>query len=519
MAGAGRLLVGMALVFGALLLATAWREPYGLFHDEFYYWACSKRLGLGYVDHPPLAPWLLAASQPLLGDGILGFRLVPALCGAGTLLLTGLMARSFGAGRYGQLVAGLGMAVAPFPLAFFGFYSVNALEILLWTATCFVVAELLRTRNERLWLALGVLAGLALLNKHTFALLGFGLALGVLATPLRAQLRSRWLWLGAGVALLLASPNLYWNAVNEWPSLAFYQSREHLNLPTTVGEALFLQLAGMNPANALLWAPGAAFLLFSRRARPYRPLGIAFLVLWVVILVSGQRRGDRIAGVYPLALAAGAAFWDGWRGRGHGALRWALPALMLAFGALLLPASLPVLPPERMAPYFQMLGEDPEIEAVDVGQKIPVHLMGRLGWERFVDEVLAALALLSADERERAVILVPHWVYGSALEYLARDRDLPPVVSPHNAYFFWRGEAAGREVVVTVASEVAELEEYFAAIRSLGLYRCEYCPDWRPNLPILASYRPVRPLQELLVEWRTFSIRAAPDLVGWYLDD
>jgi hypothetical protein len=117
------------------------------------------------------------------------------------------------------------------------------------------------------------------------------------------------------------------------------------------------------------------------------------------------------------------------------------------------------------------------------------------------------------------VILVPHWVYGSTLEYHARDRELPPVVSPHNAYYFWREEGAGRDVVVTVASEVEVLEEYFAAIRSLGLYRCEYCPDWRPNLPILASYRPVRPLEELLVEWRTFSIRAAPGLVGWYLDD
>jgi hypothetical protein len=370
-----------------------------------------------------------------------------------------------------------------------------------------------------LWLALGVLAGLALLNKHTFALLGFGLALGVLATPLRAQLRSRWLWLGAGVALLLASPNLYWNGVNEWPSLTFYRSREHLNLPTTVGEALFLQLAGMNPANALLWAPGAAFLLFSRSARPYRPLGIAFLVLWVVILVSGQRRGDRIAGVYPLALAAGAAYWDGWRGRGQTALRWAVPASMLALGVLLLPATLPVLPPERMSSYFEMLGEDPEIEAVDVGQRIPVHLMGRLGWERFVDEVLAALALLSPDERERAVILVPHWVYGSVLEYYGRERELPPVISPHNAYFFWRAEGAGRDVVVTVASEVEVLEEYFAAIRSLGLYRCEYCPEWRPDLPILASYRPVRPLEDLLIEWRTSSIRAAPQLVDWYLDN
>ena len=63
------------------------------------------------------------------------------------------------------------------------------------------------------------------------------------------------------------------------------------------------------------------------------------------------------------------------------------------------------------------------------------------------------------------------------------------------------------------------LESFFAETRSLGLFRCTWCPEWRPDLPILVSTRPVRPLEDLLVEWRTHSIRAAPDLVRWYLDN
>lgn len=90
----------------------------------------------------------------------------------------------------------------------FSFYSVNALEILLWTVTCFLVLELIRTGDERLWLAIGVIVGIGLLNKHTFTLLAFGLAVAVVATPLRMQLRSRWLWLGVAAAVLLALPNL-----------------------------------------------------------------------------------------------------------------------------------------------------------------------------------------------------------------------------------------------------------------------------------------------------------------------
>ena len=73
-------LLGLALGFAALQLAAAWVGPYELFHDELYYWAGAKRLGLGYVDHPPFAPWLLAGARRSSATGASASRLVPALC-------------------------------------------------------------------------------------------------------------------------------------------------------------------------------------------------------------------------------------------------------------------------------------------------------------------------------------------------------------------------------------------------------------------------------------------------------
>jgi 4-amino-4-deoxy-L-arabinose transferase-like glycosyltransferase len=505
-------LLALAGSVAALELATAWVPPYGLFHDELYYWAGAQRLGLGYVDHPPLAPWLLAASTAVLGDGRLAFRLLPALCFFATVLLTGGLAQRFGAGRFGQTLAGLGVAVMPFSLILFSFYSVNAFEILLWTATCFLLVELIRTGDERLWLGIGALAGIGLLNKHTFALLGAGLAVGVVATPLRAQLRSRWLWLGGAVALLLALPNLMWNAQNDWPSLAFYRSRPAADLPANFGEALELQILGANPANLVLWLPGFFFLLRAERLRPYRSLALAFATLLVVILLSGHRRADRIAGIYPVVLAAGASFWEQWRGRGYRAVRVALVGVLLAFGAFVLPAALPILSPPAVAKYFEAIGAKPEVEVSDVGQAIPLFFAGRLDWERFADEVTAAWETLPPAERERAVMLAPHWVFASVLEYYGRDRGFPPVVAPHNAYWFWRHEGAGRDVVLSVAIPADVLARSFGETRELGAFRCAYCTSFRPDLPIVLASRPVRPLEALLTEWRHFSIEATPHL-------
>lgn len=502
----------IACALSALLLASSAVPPWELFHDEFYYWVGSQRLEFGYVDHPPLAPWLLRAATAVLGDGRLGFRILPALCAVGTLLLTAGMARRFGAGAWGQAVAALAVATAPVFLTFYSFYSVNAIELLLWTAICRALSELIHSSDERGWIGIGALVGVAALNKHTVALLAAGLLVGLVASPLRTHLRRRWIWLGGALALACALPNLIWNAVHDWPSLAFYQNRGAGILPASFVEALVLQITAYNPANLLLWLPGLLYLLFSERARRYRPLGIAFGLLLVVILFSGQRRGDRIAGVYPVAFAAGAAFLNQWQGRGAGVVRVGLPALVLGLGILLSPASLTLLPPERVEAFFQRIDQRPAIETGDVDQWMPLTLLGRLEWRRFSEEVFAAIDALPEEERSRAAILSPHWVYAGVIEYYGRNRALPPVVSPHNAYYFWRAAAAGRDRAITVAIPREVADRHFDEVRPLALFECERCTGARPDLPILLARGSERPLVELIEAWRTFDIRGAPAL-------
>ena len=81
-------LSGLPLV---LYVASTLNVNYGYFIDEFYYIACAKRLAFGYVDHPPLAPLVLAATRLMLGDSLLGIRLAAFLAAAATVWVTGLL--------------------------------------------------------------------------------------------------------------------------------------------------------------------------------------------------------------------------------------------------------------------------------------------------------------------------------------------------------------------------------------------------------------------------------------------
>jgi len=366
-------LLAIAAAFVALQFWAATVEPYGLLHDEPYYWVGAKRLGWGYVDHPPWAPWILAFATEILGDGRFVFIVVPALCGAATIVVTGRLAQRFGAHRYGQLLAGLCAATAPFFLIIFSFYSVNAFDVLFWSLASLALVEIIRTENDRLWLVLGMIAGLALLNKHTFVLIGAALAIAIIVSPLRRHLTTRWPWSAAVLALALASPNLVWNFQHDWPSLQFYASRSGVNVPTNLVEGVVVQVLGAGLGSLLVWIPGVAYLLRSPRARAYRPLGIAFALLLAVMLLSGLRRGDRIAGAYPIAFAAGAAAIDIGRRRSVRILRWVAPAAILLLAVPQARLSLPIRPPGRIAAFFESIGQSPSVQYFEAHQ-LPINL-------------------------------------------------------------------------------------------------------------------------------------------------
>ena len=84
---------------------------YEIFRDELYYLACADHLAWGYVDQPPLSIFLLAAVRAVLGDSLFALRLVPAIAGAGVVLMTGLLPRELGGGRFAVALAAAGAMV------------------------------------------------------------------------------------------------------------------------------------------------------------------------------------------------------------------------------------------------------------------------------------------------------------------------------------------------------------------------------------------------------------------------
>src|SRR5213075_3081851 len=150
----------------ALLVHLLTNGRYGYFRDELYYIACGRHLAFGYVDQPPLSILLLRLSQILLGNSLFTIRLLPALAGAATVAITGLIARELGGHGWAVALACTGSLCALFSLAVGNFFSMNAFEPLFWMGCIYLLVRIINGGSPIFWLWFGALLGLSLENKH-----------------------------------------------------------------------------------------------------------------------------------------------------------------------------------------------------------------------------------------------------------------------------------------------------------------------------------------------------------------
>jgi hypothetical protein len=435
------------MVAGLLAVSAA----YGFHGDEMYFVVAGQHPALGYVDQPPLTPLLSAASVAILGVSPTAVRVLPAVEMAIVVVLVALIARDLGGSRRSQVLAAVVAALSGY-LGAGHLDTTTDPDLLAWALILWLLVKLLAGADRRLWLAVGLVAGVGLENKDTVVLLGAGLAVGIVATGRWDVVRSPWAWASIAIAGLLWLPNLAWQAANGWPQLtmaaaiAGYASDNRAQvLPLLwlfTGPLLFpVSLAGL------------AWTLFASSAKPWRPLGIAALVALALVVLSGGKAYYAI-GSAPLFMAGGSVILDRWLERGHAPLKAAaFVAAALLSGAAIALLTLPVLPVATYA-------------TTDLPAAIP-DTANQVGWPQFVDTVEAVVAALPPDDRAHAVILAND--YSEASPLLLLGTGLPPVYSGHNSYWSWGPPADDRTVVIHVGDwRPEDWPDYFTDCRDVA---------------------------------------------------
>src|SRR6266700_708052 len=433
------MLVVLFLALANFLLHLYFNNRYGYFRDEFDYMACGDHLAWGYVDQPPLIPFLTKLSRLVLGDSLRSIRMIPALATSAAVILTAMLARELGGRRFALLLSAVAFIAVPIYLSDGSLLTTNCLEPLLWMGCVYFAILAIKRDDPRYWLWFGVVAGIGLEEKYSIAVL----------------------WLGSALAFLVFLPNFLWNVQNHWPFVELMRNIKAEGRDVVLSPAAYFaqQVLIIHPILAPIWIIGVLSFLFSARLRPYQFLVWCYLTAFTVFVVL-KGKNYYLGPIYPVYLAAGAVVIESFITRSRQVwLKPALVVLILAGGAWLAPVVMPVLPVQQFISYMEKLPfKVPRSEHSHMRAILPQHFADQFGWEEMVATVNQAYSQLSPEERQGCGILAQDYGQAGAIDFFGRRYGLPPALSGHQTYFLWgpRGYSGNCLIVLDDRREVLE---------------------------------------------------------------
>jgi len=426
----------------ALLIALSGR--YGYHRDELYFIQAGRHLAWGYPDQPPLVPLIARLMTDLAPGSIVLLRLPSALAAGMLVLLTGLLTRELGGRRTAQVLAGGVVALAPVVTGASHLLSTTTFDFPAWALLCLILLRILRTGENRLWLAAGLVAGVALLDTDLVAFLIVAVVVGLAVAGPRTTFRSGWFYAGGGIALALWSPYLIWQGSHGWPELSVAHSIAAGNSGSSapwwliVPEQFVLVPWYFSP----IWIAGLVRLFRDQKLRWCRSVGVAWPVLAVAFMLTGGKP-YYLAGLTPLLLAAGAQPAVDWAARARARARRGLLIAGMAVGVLLFPITLPVLP-------VSVLHDTPIVALnYDAGETV--------GWPVFTGEIGTVYRSLPAAQQAHTIVLTRNYGEAGAVDRFGPADGLPAAYSGHMGFWYWGPPPAAATTAVVIGYDRSEL--------------------------------------------------------------
>ena len=460
-----------AIALFKLLLHIYFNNRYGYFRDEFDYMSCGNHLGWGYVDQPPLIPFLIHISRAILGDSLRAIRFIPALGSSFLVLQTAWMTRELGGKRFAVVLSATTILIAPQYLSNGSLLGTNCLEPNLWMACAYFVILAIKLNNPRYWIWFGVFAGLGLEEKYSIALFGFGIVVGLLLTGERRIFLNKWIWLGGLIAFLIFLPNLLWNLYYHWPFLELMRNirAEGRDVVLPLGQYFFQQTLLVNPLTAPIWLAGLIAFFIWEPLKPYRVLGWSYVVCYSIFFVL-HGKNYYLAPIYPMLLAAGAvAIESGLRAPRVSWLKPVIVVILVASGIHLAPVVIPVFAPEHFLAYTKYLPfKLPVMEHSHTRAALPQWYADQFGWQEIVAETAVAWNRLNPAERRDCGIFAQDYGQAGAIDFFGDRYGLPKSISGDKTFFLWGPRNYSGNCLIVLDDSRENLEQLWKDVQYVG---------------------------------------------------
>jgi len=429
----------IVFVFAALKLLIHFltNTIYTFHRDEFLYIDEGKHLAWGYLEVPPLTPFLGRIFTTLAGDGVFGVRLLPAIVGVVMIFLIARLVKEFGGGPWALVLACIAFLLSPASLRTNTLFQPVCLDIMWWTLTVLFAIRIVKYAKPRDYYLLGITLGMGWMAKYSIAFIALALLAGLLLTSQRRNLGNKHFLATVLIGFCIALPNLIWQYNHAFPVV------------THMGELASTQLVHVDPAGfvsgqfmmqfagVLIWIPGLIWLFLAPGSRQYRFLGWAYVVL-VITLLTLSGKDYYTLGIYPALFAAGGTGIEQYL-RKRSAMLYALTTIVVLLDAVAMPIGLPILPVDKLVAYCDALAKLGFEQRWEDGKiyPIPQDYADMRGWEEPVATVAKYYHALPPEKQETCLIYGGGYAHVGPLNYYRKKYELPEAQSLYASYVLW----------------------------------------------------------------------------------
>jgi hypothetical protein len=443
------------LTTGAMMvLLLAYAGRYGYHRDELYFLSCAKRMAWGFVDQPPVTPGIAWLSERVALGSLVALRVWPALFSAASIVLAVFCARELGANRLGQEATAIVLAAAPGMLlagtpAQHGQPRYHALgdndapgaEAAPHRGRTALDPDRAGHRNRTAeqvddWVPRGRAAARDPRRARAAA---------ARDTVVRGGGRARARAMGAE-PLVASSPRLGPAPDAGRDPGTILGPRRDAGVDSAA--VRHHRIPGGPALGRWLWR-----VLTFEEARPFRALGIAYVVLAVALAIAAGDKPYYVAGLYLPLTAAGAVPFERWWARNaHRARRAVVPIVLALLTVMGYPIVLPIQPARTLA--------DVPLQDIDY------DLGEQIGWPIFVSQIEDAWATIPVDVRATAIVLTGNYGEAGAIERYGTN--LPTPYSGHVTWWWWRTPPEDTTTVLAVGFSESYLARFFNDLEVVG---------------------------------------------------
>jgi hypothetical protein len=463
--------INMWIAFFAVLklaIHFATNTVYGLHRDAFLYLEESKHLQWGFVEVPPLTPFI--AKLPLwLGGSTFVIRLFPALAGAATVLLAGMLVRRLGGGTWAVAIACSALIISPILLFCNTLFQPVSFNQLFWFMLAYAFIRLVQTGDHRYWYGIGVISGIGMLNKYSIGFYILALAAALLLSSHRKWYATRHPYFASLLALLIFLPNIIWQFQHELPVIHHLTALQENQLAHVTLADYILPFFWFHMGTIVIWTAALIALAVYKPFRAYRFIATAWLIAVVLVGIMGGRT-YYVIGAFTVLLVFGGLLAERIIRPAWG--KAVLLAVCILIVAPFMPHSIPMLQVDKYRQYTAVMAEKYGFSGIlkdedGIYQELPQNMADMFGWEEMAGKVYRHYHALPDSVRDGCLIYGESYGHAGAINHYNRNTDLPEAVSMNSSFVLWFPERTDIDNILVVAGSKRDSSQWFQKVALL----------------------------------------------------